>query len=82
MHICREIQKVIDQGWRDKNPLSTAPQSKQSGRYAQRLLSQRFDVPAPTIERLLNSWIDNEVIVFDIVDTNTKRRGLRVQEWL
>lgn len=78
----RNILKLIDEGWSSKNPLTTAPQSKKTARYAPRFLSQHFAMRQADIEKLIGSWLDNEIVVMDVVDTNTKKRGLRVQQWI
>jgi hypothetical protein len=82
MAVCRNMLKLIDDGWNSKNPLSTAPQSQKVGRYAPRFLAQHFSLKQQVVDRLLGSWIDNEIVIMDIVDRKTKRRGLRVLEWL
>lgn len=82
MAVCRNMLKLIDEGWNSKNPLSTAPQSQKIGRYAPRFLAQHFNLKQQDVDRLLGSWIDNEIVIMDVVDRKTKRRGLRVLEWL
>jgi RecA/RadA recombinase len=80
--VCRKMLKAIDEGWESKNPLSTVPQSKATGRYAPRYLAERFGLKQVNVGKLLSSWIDNEIIVLDVVDRRSKRKGLRVLEWI
>ncbi|RUT28369.1 AAA family ATPase [Arsenicitalea aurantiaca] len=80
--VCRQMLKVIDEGWKSNNPLSTAPQSKATGRYAPRCLAERFGLKQADISRLLSLWTDNEIIVLDILERRSKRKGLRVLNWL
>lgn len=79
---CKAILKAIDEAWKVKNPFSMAPQSKASGRYAPRALGQQFNLPGQVIEGLLLSWIDNAIVAVEETDSHTKKRGLKVFEWL
>lgn len=80
--ICKAILKAVDEAWQTKHPFSMAPQAKASGRYAPRALGQQFDLPGKVIEILLISWIDNAIIAVEETDSHTKKRGLKVLEWL
>jgi len=82
LDVCRKILKLIGEGWDSKNPLLTVPQSKRTGRYAPRFLAEQSGLKQHQVDALLSSWIDNEIIVLDVVDSHSKRRGLRVLEWL
>ncbi|SMC42795.1 Bifunctional DNA primase/polymerase, N-terminal [Fulvimarina manganoxydans] len=82
IEVCRAMLKEIDAGWTSNNPLSTAPQSKHSGRYAARYLATTFKLPQGKVQKLLEGWIDGEIIVVDMVDFHSKKRGLRVREWI
>lgn len=79
---CKAILKAIDEAWQAKNPFSMAPQAKASGRYAPRALGQQFNLPGKLIESLLLSWIDNAIVAVEETDSHTKKRGLKVFEWL
>jgi hypothetical protein len=79
---CKAILKAIDEAWQAKNPFSMAPQAKASGRYAPRALGQQFNLPGKVIESLLLSWIDNAIVAVEETDSHTKKRGLKVLEWL
>lgn len=79
---CKAILKAIDEAWQAKNPFSMAPQAKASGRYAPRALGQQFNLPGKLIESLLLSWIDNAIVAVEMCDSDTKKRGLKVLEWL
>lgn len=79
---CKAILKAVDDAWKAKHPFSMAPQSKASGRYAPRALGQQFDLPGKVIETLLTSWIDNAIVAVEETDSHTKKRGLKVLEWL
>lgn len=79
---CRAMLKAIDEAWKAKNPLSTAPQHKHAGRYATRYLARQFDLKQSAVEKLLDYWHDNAVVVTEICDTHTKKRGLKVLVWV
>lgn len=79
---CKAILKTVDEAWQAKNPFSMAPQAKASGRYAPRALGQQFNLAGQMIERLLLSWIDNAIVTVEETDSHTKKRGLKVLQWL
>src|SRR5690606_23490334 len=79
---CKAILKAVDEAWKAKHPFSMAPQAKASGRYAPRALGQQFELPGKVIETLLISWIDNAIVAVEMCDSDTKKRGLKVLEWL
>ena len=80
--VCKAILKAVDDAWKAKNPFSMAPQSQKSGRYAPRALGQQFNLEGQVIENLLTGWIDNAIITVEETDSHTKKRGLKVLEWL
>jgi RecA-family ATPase len=78
MSICRLMLKDIGDGWDSGNPLSASHQAGSAGRYAPRFLAQKFHLPFGVVKTLLQSWIDNEVVLTDVVNKKTKKTGLRV----
>lgn len=80
--VCEQILKAIDAAWESGNPLSTAPQSRKQGRYAARYLAQLFHLREPVVDELLASWLDNAIIIVDVHNSSSKRKGLKVIEWL
>jgi hypothetical protein len=82
MDKCRAILNAIDEAWREKNPLSTSPQTKHSGRYAARFIAKQFSLNQGAVQRLLEAWLDNAVVATEECDNHTKKRGLRVLKWL
>jgi RecA-family ATPase len=79
--VCELMLKAIDEAWESGNPLSTAPQSKKTGRYAPRHLAQLFQLREAVVDKLLTSWLDNAMIIVEVHDSSSKRKGLRVLEW-
>ena len=82
MATCKAMLTFIDTAWQEKNPLSTSPQTKHSGRYASRLLAKQFSLNQGTVQRLLESWIDAAVLAVEVCNSDTKKRGLKVLDWL
>ena len=82
MDTCKAMLTFIDTAWQEKNPLSTSPQTKHSGRYASRLLAKQFSLNQGTVQRLLESWIDAAVLAVEVCNSDTKKRGLKVLDWL
>lgn len=76
--VCRRILYAIDEAWKQRQPLSHMHQAKAAGRYAQRILSDRFEVSPDQIEHLIRAWIDNAIVSFEIMDKNAKKQGLKV----
>ena len=82
MSVCKLMLKEIDEAWTAGNPFSSAHQAKNTGRFVVRYLSQKYDVPYRSIERLIAGWLDNEIVITEIVDRKSKKAGLRVKTWL
>ncbi len=76
--ICRAILADIRSAWDVGNPMSNAPQTKKTERYAPRAIARGYNINADTAEKLVLSWIDEGIIKMDIVDQHTKVKGLRV----
>lgn len=79
--IVRQALKDIEAAWNAGNPLSPKVQTKSIGRYAPQVVSVRYGVKIEAAERLIQSLLDNEIIVFEQADSVTKKRGLRVKSW-
>jgi hypothetical protein len=77
-HTAVEILKLIDERWKEKNPFSGSPQSD---RYVVPVIVQRFSLTKKTATSLLKSWIGNEMVRAEEVDSHSKARGLRVMRW-
>lgn len=75
---CERMLKAIGEAWDAGQPFNHKLQAKAGGKYAQRMLSQQFDLRADIVERLIISWLDNDVLTFEMNDKKTKRMGLRV----
>lgn len=73
-----EILKLIDERWREKEPFSA---SAQSDRYVVPVMTQRFGLTRKAARSLLTSWIANEMVRSETIDSHSKARGLRVLTW-
>lgn len=80
--VCRSIHLGLKEAWDDGRPWSLAPRSKSEGRYAPRVISQRFPVRPQVAERLIEAWLSNGICVVEMVDKNTKMTGLKVRRGL
>ena len=59
-------------------PWSPYPQARREGRYAVDHLSKSFEMEPDLVERVLNHWTTANIVAYEIHDTNTKRKGLKV----
>ena len=72
------IQREIRAAWNSGNPMSTSIQTRQTGRFAPRVLAKKFGIREIAVHRLLMTWLDDAVIETDLVDSHSKKRGLKV----
>lgn len=82
MAVCRQMLNAIHEAWEAGNPLTVAHNMKTSGRYAARVLSMQFRVDAEKVERVITSWIDSATVSVEVADSVSKKRGLKVLQWL
>lgn len=75
---CRRILAALDTAWKKGKPWSCAPQSKSQGRYAPDMLRADFDLAAKASEAIIQTWLMNDVLSFEICDKHTKQKGLKV----
>lgn len=82
MDVARQMQKAIDEAWNNGRPMSTKSQTRSEGRYAPRILNMAFGVDANAVADMLEQWLVNGVLTYDVCNRKTKEKGLRVAEWL
>lgn len=70
--------KMTD-AWASGNPLSHKIQTRKDGRYAPLIFRREIGGTGEEWESYLVSWLETECLVFDMANSATKRRGLRVQ---
>ena len=75
---CRKILAAIGSAWNAGKPWSSMPQSRKQGRYAAAIIKQQFDILEATAELMIQTWLQNDVLSYEMRDKNTKLQGLRV----
>jgi hypothetical protein len=75
---CRQIVAAIGSAWNAGKPWSSMPQSRKQGRYAAAIIKQQFDILEATAELMIQTWLQNDVLSYEMRDKNTKLQGLRV----
>jgi hypothetical protein len=68
----------LQQAWDDGNPLSSKPQTRREGRYAIQHMV-RYGINEDIAEKVLNSWLDAQIVVYETANSSTKMKGLRVK---
>jgi hypothetical protein len=76
--VCRDMLNAIRVAWFSGRPLSSYSQTRKQGRYAASVLGQQFDQPEKLVEMMVDTWLSNQVLSYEVVDKNTKMQGLKV----
>ena len=74
-----EILKEVDEKWNAREPFSASHQSQD--RYLVAHLTKNHDMTKAQAKKVLAAWTQSEMIVNEIVDTNSKMKGLRVMKF-
>lgn len=74
----RAMLLAMHRAWEAGRPWSPYPQARREGRYAVDHLSKAFEMEPDLVERVLNHWTTANIVAYEIHDTNTKRKGLKV----
>ncbi len=69
---------LLTDAWAAGRPLSLAPQSRAAGRYAPEVLNNRLKGKAGTWKTAIEGWLMNDHLSVEMVNTDTKMRGIRV----
>jgi hypothetical protein len=77
--ICQSILNAIQAAWDQKQPWSPYPQAKVTGRYAASIIATRWNLPAEQAERMLQRWLEAEILGYDTCDVKLKLKGLTVR---
>ena len=75
---CRLILDAIRTAWNANKPWSCMPQSRRQGRYAAGIIKQQFDIVEKTADLMIQTWLQNGVLSYEMCDRNTKMQGLKV----
>ena len=76
--VCKKILQAVGSAWHSGKPWSSYPQTRKQGRYAPAIIKQQFDVPEKVAESMVDAWLNNQIISYEMVDKNTKMQGLKV----
>jgi hypothetical protein len=75
---CQLILSAIREAWESGQPWSSFPQARKHGRYAARLISTDFNVPAKVAENMVETWLMRDVLAVQVRDAHHNLRGLKV----
>ena len=76
--ICRKILQAIGTAWHSGKPWSPYPQTRKQGRYAASIIKQQFDVSEKVAESIIDAWLNNQIISYEMADKHSKMQGLKV----
>ncbi len=76
--VCRTILDLIRRAWFDGRPLSSYSQTRKQGRYAQAVIAKQFDIPEKLADMMIDTWLSNQVLSYEVADKSTKMQGLKV----
>ena len=80
--VLKAMQWFIHANFEKGEPLSTAKQTVLAGRHAPTVLAAKFDLRAPIITDVIQTWLNSGVIEIRTTSSHTKLRGLEVVKWL
>ena len=70
--------EALASAWIEGKPLSNAPQVRNQGRYAPSVLSKALGCSEKLVSEYVTSWLENDCLRIEMVDTDSKVKGLRV----
>jgi hypothetical protein len=70
--------ELLAKAWSDGKPLSNAPQVRNQGRYAPSVLSGALQCSEKLISEYITSWLENDCLRIEELDSHSKTKGLRV----
>jgi hypothetical protein len=76
--ICKKILQAVGTAWHSGKPWSSYPQTRKQGRYAPAIIKQQFDVVEKVAESIIDAWLNNGVISYEMADKHSKIQGLKV----
>lgn len=75
------ILREIDGAWKEKNPWSLFVQAKREGRYLPMWISRNYPLNAREAQDYIEQLLVNGFLVVDVVDSHSKKKGLRVLKY-
>jgi hypothetical protein len=76
--LARQMLAILREAWNADEPLSMHPQSRRDGRFAVFNLSEQFRVKPKEVDKLLNQWMLNRVVVMRPKVSRGRSAGLEV----
>lgn len=76
--ILTKICTFIDLAWENERPLSIFGQTRKSGRYAPKVISDAMKISQPAVRNSILSMLMSGRLEIEVFNTNTKMKGLRV----
>ena len=76
--VINAMLNAANQAWTDGKPWSPKPQTRREGRYAIPHMV-RFGISEAVAEQVLNSWLDNQIVVYEMCNSDSKMKGLKVK---
>ena len=74
-----EILNEVDEKWKAGEPFSASHQSQD--RYLVTHLAKNHDMTKTQAKKVLAAWIKSEMVINEIIDANSKMKGLRVMKF-
>jgi hypothetical protein len=75
---CKKILQAISTAWHSGKPWSPYPQTRKQGRYAASIIKQQFDVSEKVAENMIDTWLNNQILSYEMADKHAKMQGLKV----
>lgn len=76
--VCRQILDLVRTAWFAGKPMSPYPQTRKQGRYSHSIIAQKFDLPEKLVETMIETWLVNQVLSYEVADKSSKMYGLKV----
>lgn len=76
-----EVLKEVARAWQSGNPWSNRAETKKDGRWLPKWIAQNYPVTVEQAMSYVEELLFNQFMVVDIVNTNTKKRGLTVLKY-
>lgn len=72
--MAKEMLEEIDRRWQTGKPLAKSHVAGE--RCATRYLARKFEVSAEAVKKLVEAWLDNDIVADSVIEKRTGKRGL------
>jgi hypothetical protein len=76
--VCQTILNEMRGAWVSGKPWSSKIQTKSEGRYAPMIMHAKHGITIETAKRMVDHWLANDILSYEIVSAHTKLHGLKV----